>query len=196
MGHKRAIALLASMVTALAMMLGLTGTAVQATRKPYPPPPPSLVVDRGVVKHGSTVHATGRKFGGRERVYITVTFRAAGSHRFRTVRTAVVKTNRNGQFSFNMRAFAAGIVVITAKGSNSRTGASASVYVIDKRKGGSGWTMRRSSYTAGTPAVAGQPQEPTSNTSGLAIAGLGVLALAGSALITQQALRRRRTAKS
>src|SRR5690349_12813816 len=80
MVRKRA-AFLASMVAALAMMLGLTASAAQATPKHYPPPPPSLVVDRGVVKAGASVRATGREFEGRERVFITVTFRAAGSHR-------------------------------------------------------------------------------------------------------------------
>lgn len=184
MVRKRA-AFLASMVAALAMMLGLTASAAQATPKHYPPPPPSLVVDRGVVKSGASVRATGREFEGRERVFITVTFRAAGSHRYRTVRTAVVRTDRGGRFTFDVRAHASGIVIITARGTSSRMGASAAVYVVNRHKGGGGWTMTPASFTG-----------DTSNVPGLLTAGLGVLALAGSAMVARQTVRRRRYTKS
>jgi hypothetical protein len=178
-------------------MLGVTATAAQATPKHYPPPPPSLVVNKGVVKFGVVVRATGRKFASKEKVYITVVFRAKGSHRYKTIRTATLQADRKGTFTYNVRAFAAGILIVTAKGKSSRKSAAAAVYVIDKKKGGAGWQMRRASYTASAPGTspitaAGRPAETSSNLAGLTIAGLGVLALAGSAVVTRQAIRRRR----
>ncbi|MFI7603235.1 hypothetical protein [Actinoplanes sp. NPDC049681] len=201
MSRNRAIAFLTSIIAALAMTMGLTAftaTAASATNHGhYPPPPPSLVVNKGVVKYGVTVRATGRKYAKKEKVIITVSFRKKGSHRWRTVKTAYIRANGNGGFTYTVKAFAPGILIITAKGKTSRKSASAAVYVIDKRKGG-GWNIRRASYTVGgTPGLAGTPVSATttpapSNNTWLAIAGLGVLALAGSTVVTRRTIRRRK----
>ncbi|BCJ54194.1 hypothetical protein Asp14428_56690 [Actinoplanes sp. NBRC 14428] len=201
MSRSRAIAFLTSVFAAMAMTLGLTAfTATAASATPgghYPPPPPSLVVNKGVVKKGVSVRATGRKYAGKEKVTITVTFRKKGSHRYKTVKTAVLRADRNGKFTYNVKTFQAGILIITAKGKSSRKSASAAIYVIDKKKGG-GWNIRRASYTAGTTAgpvgnpvsATGTPAQP--NGTWLAIAGLGVLALAGSTIVTRRTIRRRK----
>jgi hypothetical protein len=199
--RKRGIGLLASLFAALAMTLGSTATAAQAAPNHhppnhYPPPPPSLMVDKGVVRVGVTIHATGRMYTSRERVYITVAFRPKGWHRYRTVRRAIVRADRHGNFTYHVRPLAAGIVIIIARGQRSHNSASAVVHVIDRHRGG-GWQMRPAANTGliatGSGAtVAAPPAESSSDIAGLTIAGLGVLALAGGAIITRQAIRRRR----
>lgn len=196
MSRIRGSTVLATIVAMLVMAVGavtLTPSAASAShKKHYPPPPPSLVVDRGVVKYGSTVRAFGRKYGSRERVYVTVSYKPNNSRHWRTVRTAVVRTDRNGSFSIRIKLYNAGPVTITARGSHQS--ASAFVYVISNRSGhGGGWSIRRASDT--TP-LSGTPATPESNAPGLAAAGLGVLALAGSFLLTRRTIRRRRGAKS
>ncbi|MFI5494883.1 hypothetical protein [Actinoplanes sp. NPDC051859] len=200
MSRNRAIAFLTSVIAALAMSLGLTAftaTAASATPKVhYPPPPPSLVVNKGVVKYGVSVRATGRKYAKKEKVTVTVTFRKKGSTKWKTIKVSTVRTDSNGKFTYNLKAFAAGVLIITAKGKNSRKSASAAVYVIDKKKGG-GWNIRRASFTAGGPAgIGGTAVTPASspadsNGAWLAVAGLGVLALAGSTVVTRRTMRRR-----
>ncbi|MEV4636409.1 hypothetical protein AB0J80_03560 [Actinoplanes sp. NPDC049548] len=202
MSRNRAIAFLTSFVAALAMTLGLTAfTATAASAKPavtYPPSPPSLVVNKGVVKYGVSVRATGRKYAKKEKVTITISFRKKGSHRWKTVKTVVVRADGKGGFTYSVKAFAPGILIITAKGKTSRKSASAAVYVIDKKKGGSGWNIRRASFTAGTTTgltntpVSANSTPAQSNGVWLAIAGLGVLALAGSTVVTRRTIRRRK----
>ena len=201
MTRNRAIAFLTSVIAALALTMGLTAlTATAASATPsghYPPPPPSLVVNKGVVKYGVTVRATGRKYKAKERVTITITFRPKGSKKYKTIKTATKYADKNGKFTYYQKMWAAGIVVISAKGKASKKSASAAVYVIDKKKGG-GWNIRRASYTTGT--TTGIQNTPVSVNSGeaqpngawLAVAGLGVLALAGSTVITRRTIRRRK----
>jgi hypothetical protein len=180
------------MAVALVAAVTIAPTAASASRGPvhYPPPPPQLTVDHGVVKHGASVRATGRKFSGRERVSITVSFRPRGSSRWRTVKTAAVRADRDGHFSINVRMYAPGYVAIKAYGSSSRKSAAAYVYVVDGRRGhGGSWSIRPAAYPASTEAAAPQPDH---SGSGLIVAGLGLLALAGSTLITYRVTHRRK----
>ena len=192
MSRIRGSTLVAKIVTMLVMAVGaitLSPTAASASpKKHYPPPPPSLTVDRGVVKYGTTVRATGRKYGSRERVFVTVSYKPKYSRHWRTVKTAVVRADRNGKFSIRIKLYSAGLVVITARGTSSHKSASAFVYVIDKRGGhGGSWSIRPA---ANSTPLSGKPAP------GLAVAGLGVLALTGSALVTRATIRRRRRADS
>jgi hypothetical protein len=190
MSRIRGSTLIATIVAMLVAIV-LSPTAASASpKKHYPPPPPSLTVDRGVVKTGTTVRATGRKYGYRERIYVTVSFKPNNSRHWRTVETAVVRADRDGKFSIEIKLYSAGLVVVTARGTSSHKSASAFVYVIYKRGGhGSSWSIRPASYAA---PLADKP----SPVPGLAIAGLGVLALSGGALITRTTIRRRRRTKS
>jgi hypothetical protein len=197
---------LSALVATLAMTMGLlaftSGAASATPRGPYPPPPPSLVVNKGVVKYGVTIKATGRKFAAKEKVYVTVYFKAKGSNKVKIVKTASVYADKNGKFAVNVKMSKAGIAIIAVTGKKSRKSAQASVYVINKKKGSGGWTIKPVSYTttltgadAGTTtAVTAAPQPASANTAGVSLAGLGVVALAGSAFVTRQTIRRRRNA--
>ncbi|MEV4703921.1 hypothetical protein [Actinoplanes sp. NPDC049316] len=201
MSRNRAIAFLTSVFATLALTMGLTAfTATAASATPpgyYPPPPPSLVVNKGVVKYGVTVKATGRKYKAKEKVYITISFRAKNTQRYKTVKTTKVYADKNGKFTYNLKMWAPGMVIITARGKSSNKSASAAVYVIDKKKGG-GWHIRRASFTTGattglqTTPVSANPADAQPNGAWLAVAGLGVLALAGSTVITRRTIRRRK----
>lgn len=208
MSRNRAFAFLLTVFAAVAMTLGLSaGAATAAPAKPkppkpsaynhhnhYPPLPPLLVVNKGAVKFGATVKASGRMYGKKEKVIVTVVFRPKGSHRYRVLKTTAVRTDRNGKFKVSLKLKASGMVIISATGKKSRTGASVAVYVFDKKPGG-WWEVRRASHTTGVAAavparVGDAPSEPSGN-AGLAAAGLGVLALAGSTLVTRRVVRRR-----
>jgi hypothetical protein len=202
MSRSRAWAALAAFVAMLAATLGvatLSPTAASAAPKVhYPPPPPSLVVNRGVVKYGVTVTATGRQFAGKEKVYLTVSYRAKGSNRWRTVKTSGVRTDRKGKFVIGVKMSQPGQVIINAKGTQSHKGATAFVYVIDKKKGSGPWSIKRTAFSTGTTgtgtAVLTSSTRTPSDNAGLAIAGLGVMALAGSAVVARTTIRRRRKA--
>jgi hypothetical protein len=202
MSRKQALTLLASLFAAVAMMLGLTGTAVQAARpRPYPPASPSFGVDDGTVRRGTTVTARGRDYARNETVVITVTFRADGSRRTQTLRTTRVRVNRDGRFSFSVRTTAAGTLIIRARGSDGTE--SATVTVTDRRRNDrgrdndrnngrdNGRQARRVSFTSSS-TVAAPPEESSSNIAGISIAGL--LLLAGGGVFAGQAIRRRRRA--
>jgi hypothetical protein len=89
----------------------------------------------------------------------------------------------------------AGQVIITAKGTKSHKNAAAFVYVIDKRKGGGSWYITPAAFSTGTTGtVLSSSTQTPSNGVGVAIAGLGVTALAGSAIVTRRTIRRRRKA--
>jgi hypothetical protein len=212
MSRSRASAVLSSLIATLAMTVGFlaftSGTASAAPREHaysygwhhhYPPVPPSLVVNKGVVKYGAIVKATGKRYAKREKVYVTVYFTPKGSHRTKIVKTATVWTDRNGTFRISIKMSKPGTVIIAAKGKTSRKTATAAVWVINKSKGHGGWSVRPVSYTTGLtgPGAGGTTLTPASQTPAgggaeLAVAGLGVLGLAGSAALTGQAIRRRR----
>ena len=211
MSRNRAFAFLLTVFATVAMTLGLSaGAATAAPAKPkppkpsafnnhnyYPPLPPMLVVNKGVVSYGASVKASGRMYGNREKVIVTVVFRPKGSSRYRVLKTTRVRTSRTGEFSVKLKLKAEGMVVITATGKGSRKSASAAVFVFGKH-GGGWWDFRRASYTTdattAVPAkVSDVPSQPR-NVAGLAAAGLGVLALAGSTLITRRVIRRRQRA--
>jgi len=195
-------AALVTMVATMAMVVGavtFTSTAASATpRRPYPPPPASLVVNRGHVNQNSNVRVTGLRYANRERVYVTITYPAQPRRR-PVSRTVVVYANRSGNFSLNVRLTGTGRVVIQARGANSRKSASA-VVVVSQPRGrdrGNGRNFRAAAFVAGvdTPGPTGPtPNSPASSPidRGLPIAGLGVLALLGGAVITNQVARRRR----
>ena len=203
MTRSRVSAVLSAVMATVAMTLGLlaftSGAASAAPNGPYPPPPPSLVVNKGVVKYGVTVRATGRQFAKKEKVYVTVYFRAKGSNKLKVVKTATVYTDKNGKFGVNVKMSKAGVAIIAVKGKTSRKTAQASVHVIDKKKGSGGWVIQPVAHTTGltgpaagaiTPVAASQP----AGTAGLTLAGLGVVALAGSVVVTRRTIRRRRAA--
>jgi hypothetical protein len=191
---------LSSVVATLAMTVGLLAfTSGAASAEPrahhngfhnhYPMSPPVLVVNKGVVKYGATVKASGRKYAKNEKVHITIYFKAKGSKKIKVVKIATVRADKNGKFVVNIKMSRPGTVLISATGKSSHKTALAAVYVIDKKKGAGGWIIRPVAHTT---ALASTEQDTTSGGAGMAAAGLGVLGLAGSAALTRQAIRRRR----
>ena len=132
-------------------------------------------------------------------MYITVYFKAKGSHKVKVVKTATVWTDKNGKFVVNVKMSKPGIAIISAKGKTSRKSAQAAVYVIDKKNGSGSWTIKPVSYTTGLTGpgagtLTSTPQSAPAGTAGLGLAALGVVALAGSVVITRKTIRRRRAA--
>ena len=176
------------------MALGVsTFTATAASAAPkgtYPAAPPTLVVNKGVVKYGITVRATGKKYKAKEKITITVKFLPKGKNKY-TVKTVTVKADRNGFFTYNVKTKKPGTFVLTARGKTSKKSASASIYVIDKKKHGKrGFALAPVAYTGGS-TNAPQAGAPTSDTASLALAGMAIAAMAGGAVV---ATRRRRRA--
>jgi hypothetical protein len=188
------VAMLAAPVGVVALTPGSASATPSISSKNYPAPPPSLVVNKGTVKKGVVVKASGRKYKAKEKVTITISFKAKGSHKFKTVKTAVIKADKNGKFSINIKMSKAGTVVIKGKGQSSKKSASATVKVIDKKKGGQGgWVIRPASFTGGPASTSViTPVSAPSGPNGIALAGLGAMALIGSAAVTRQTVRRRR----
>jgi hypothetical protein len=164
----------------------------------YPPPPPSLVVNKGVVKYGVTVKATGRKYAAKEKVYITVYFKAKGSNKVKVVKTTAVWSDKTGKFMVNIKMSQAGMVTIKATGKTSRKTATAAVYVIDKKKGGGGWTIKPASFGTELGTGSGTTSlTSTSTTTGgatLTAVALGVVVMTGGGLVTRRVVRRRKVA--
>ncbi|GAB1643010.1 hypothetical protein [Krasilnikovia sp. MM14-A1259] len=207
----RASARLAALVASLAMALGITLFAGEAawatpngpTRVPpggyYPPPPPVLTVNKGVVRIHANVRVSGKKFVKKEKVAIVIRFLPKGSHHFRVVKVTTIRADKNGKFAFNIRSSKPGTIVISAVGKTSKKKAQTSVFVVSKKKGSGGIIITPAAFSSGvsnggTPAVT--PASDTSDITGLAIAGLGAMALAGSVVITRRTIRRRRAAAS
>jgi hypothetical protein len=202
MSRTRASAVFAALVTILAMAAAavtLTPAVASASRRThYPPPPPSLMVRPGSVKQNTTVHVTGSQYAKREKVYVTITY-PAQPHRRPAVKTTVVNTGRSGTFSLNLRMTEIGRAAIKARGGNSRKSATALVVVTSSH--GHDQKLRRMALATGLEAPSSTGLTPASATPppadrGLAIAGLGVLVLVGTAVITGRATRRRRKANA
>ena len=193
MSRSRASALLASIAVVLSMALGVsTFTATAASAAPsvtYPAAPPTLKVNKGVVKYGITVRATGKKYKAKEKIVITIKFLPKGKHKY-TVKTVTVKADRNGFFTYNIKTKKPGTFVLTARGKTSKKSASASIFVLDKKKHGKSFAMAPVAYTGGS-TNAPQAGAPTSDTASLALAGMAIAAMAGGAVV---ATRRRRRA--
>jgi hypothetical protein len=199
MSRYRAFARLAALVAMLAAAFGVAAfTPLAASAAPsgqYPPPPPNMVVNKGTVKVGVTVHATGRNYAGKEKVYITVTFTPKGSKKSKVVKKATVTADKKGKISFNVKMGGAGTVVITGKGAKSKKSASATVHVINKTKGG--WEVKRAAFGTGTTTgssvvFTSTTESAPSGNAGVAVAALAAMALAGSVLMTRRVVRRRR----
>jgi hypothetical protein len=195
---------MASLVATLAMSLGVTALtpgAAMATPRPhhtgyYPPEPPVLVVNKGTVKAGKVVRATGRKFAKRERVKVTIVFTPKGNHHRKIVRTIWVRADKHGKFSINTKMSFAGTATIRAKGQKSGQSSTATVKILKAGHGGGWWDVHQVAFTGnggtGTPALSSTPASSPVGGTGMALAGLGVMALAGSAIVTRQSVRRRR----
>jgi hypothetical protein len=201
MSRNRASAVLSALVATLAMTVGMlaftTGAASATPRGPYPPPPPALVVNKGVVKYGVTVKATGRSYAKKEKVYITVYFKAKGSKKTKVVKSATVYTDKKGKFSVNIKMSKPGTVQIKATGKTSKKTAYAAVYVIDKKKGSGAWVIKPASFTTDLTGSGTTSLTSTSSTTGgaeLTLVALSVVALAGGAVATRRVVRRRKVA--
>jgi hypothetical protein len=201
----RVSALLATLVATVALTIGTALAGAQpaaATPRHYPPPPPRLTSNKGVVKYGVAVRVRGHQYQQRERVIVTVRLKARGSNSFRTVSRYSTSADRRGDFTSYVRMARPGTVIIEATGSRSRGSASVLVFVIDKRKGHGGWTLRRVASTENTGATVAQAgattaspaRQPASDTAAVAVAALAAMSLAGSVLITRRIVRRRRKA--
>jgi hypothetical protein len=203
MSSTKASKVLSSIVAALAMTIGLlafsagAASATPGDHTKYPPVPPSVVVNKGVVKYGMTVKVSGKRYTAKEKVFITVYLIPKGSTKVKVVKTATVTAGKTGTFSLNIKMAKPGHVVITARGKSSKKLAGATVWVIDKKKGGGGWNIKPVSYTTGltgsgstlTPVAANNSNGPA-----LAAAAIGVFGLAGSASVTRRTMRRRKMA--
>jgi hypothetical protein len=200
MSRFRPLATLATMVAMLAAPVGVVAlTPGSASAAPtvkttnYPPAKPTVVVNKGTVKIGVTVRATGREFKAKEKIYITVVFTPKGSKKSKVVKTAYVRADSKGKFGVNVKMSAAGSVVIKGKGLTSKKSGSATVWVINKKKGKGGWSVHPASFTGGpTSTSVLTPVSVTSGTEGITLAALGAMALLGSAAVTGQTIRRRR----
>ena len=218
MSRSRAWAVLASLVAWLVIAAGvttLTTSAASAAPSPqYPPTASALTVNRGTVRVGEAVRATGRGFGKYERVYVTVLYRPTNWDHYTTLlQNYSARASRKGKFSISVRMHLPGTAIVQARGARSGKSASAPVRVLLFGPGGlfghgglfgngnSGWSMTPAGYTSTsgtattTSTVAAQPrEEQPSSTPALAAAGLGVLGLAGSVVFTHRQMRRRRKA--
>jgi len=210
MSRFRASVALASLVASLVMTAGVTTLSAEAAsaapNDPYPPTVPALTVNRGTVRVGSSVRATGKGFRSHERVWIAVLYHPLYWDHYTTVlQDYGVHANRNGRFSIKVRMYLPGTAVIKAYGVRSGRLASAPVRVLLFGHGLGGWMITRAGYTySGRPmavspvtssTVSSAPRnESPTGMPAVTLAGLGVLALAGSALITRNTIRRRRKA--
>jgi hypothetical protein len=184
----------------------LTASAASAAPPQYPPTASALTVNRGTVRVGEAVRATGRGFGRNERVHVTVLYRSQHWDHYTTLfQSYSTRTNNKGKFSVNVRMHLPGTAIVRASGSRSGKSASAPVRVLLFSYGNvfghghGGWSFTRAGYTSpagtttATTAVASPPRDKRpSPAAALAVAGLGAMALAGSVLITRRQVRRRR----
>jgi hypothetical protein len=197
MSRLRASVAVASLVASLVMTAGVTiattQSAVAAPTEPYPPTAPALTVNRGSVQVGNAVRASGNGFRPSERVLITILYRPPRWDHFETVQSYDTHADRQGEFSVRAEMHLPGTAIILAQGIGSGRTASATVRVTRRGHGDGNWVITNAGYTVDTGSAAA-PSKPGSTSPGIALAGLGVLALAGSAALTRRTMRRRRAA--
>jgi hypothetical protein len=188
MGRFRASVSFACLVASVVVTAGVTTATAQAASAapaaPYPPAAPALTVNRGSVRAGDSVRATGNGFRPSERIYITILYRPPLWGPATSVQSYDTYATRKGTFSVWAEMHLPGTAVILAEGFRSGRSASATVRVTARGHGDGGWTIKKAAYTA--------PPKQSDTPSGVLLAGLGALALAGSALITRGTMRRRR----
>jgi hypothetical protein len=188
----------------------LTTSAASAAPPQYPPTASALTVNRGTVRVGEAVRATGRGFGRNERVHVTVLYRPQHWDHYTTLfQSYSTRTSSKGKFSVSVRMHLPGTATVRAHGARSGKSASAPVRVLLFRYGSvfghantlghGGWSFARAGYVASgdtataASKVASPPRdEQPLNTPALAVAGLGAMAMAGTMLITRRQVRRRR----
>jgi len=196
MSRSRASAVFAALVTMVAILAGAaTFTSAAASAAPptnYPPVKPVLTVQRAGQTHvGSLIYIKGASYARGEKVTAIVYYPKQG-RKWAWTRKITTYANGDGRFRFGLRLAGAGRVAIKATGASSRR--SGTIY-INVKKSGRNWDFRASSFATGvdSPGSAGlTPATLPADDRGLAIAGFGVLALLGSAVITRQVTRRRR----
>lgn len=150
--------------TASAALVGPSvATAAPAPNPPvaggpqaYPPPPPTMTVNRALVKVNQQVRVSGNHFQYREHVSIAVIYRTAK----KTVKLTVV-ADRYGRFSFNEKLIYPGYVVISAYGPKSHFYSWAYV-IVQKKKGPHGVTTQV--VPAGPAAARPAPTKAAINT--------------------------------
>ncbi|HET9518014.1 MAG TPA: hypothetical protein VFO77_09840, partial [Actinoplanes sp.] len=187
------VAMLAAPVGVVALTPGSASATPAVVAGHYPPVKPAMVVNKGTVKKGQTVKATGRQYKPKEKVLVTVYFTPKNSHKTKIVKKIWVRANKKGKFSVHVRMLAAGRVVIKGKGLSSGKSAAATVWVVHKKKGhNGGWVIKPASFgtPGGTSVVT--PVSAPADDMGYVLAGFGALALIGSAAVTGQTIRRRR----
>jgi hypothetical protein len=207
MTRTRVWAVLAGLIASLVMTAGLSTMTAQsasaAPHGPYPPQPSTMTVNRGTVQVGGSVRVSGRGFGNRETVRVSVFYKPLfWDHYTSVLQDYRTRTDRRGGFSVSVRMVLPGRAVVIADGLRSGKGGSAPVRVLLFNQGhgncncnGGGWRITRAGYTySGTAPVAmpvavkPAPAEPD-RTPALAAAALGVVGLTGGVLIKR---RRRR----
>lgn len=188
MGRFRASLAFACLAASVVLTAGVTAATEQAAAAaptaPYPPAAPALTVNRGSVRAGDSVRASGNGFRPSERIYITILYRPPLWGPSTSVQSYDTYATKKGTFSVWAEMHLPGTAVILAEGFRSGRSASATVRVTARGHGDGGWTIKKAAYTA-PPKQHGTPP-------GALLAGLGALALAGSALITRGTMRRRR----
>jgi hypothetical protein len=189
MGRFRASVAFASLVASVVMTAGVTAATSQAATAapnvPYPPAAPALTVNRGSVRAGASVKATGNGFRPSERIYVTILYRPPLWGPATSVQSYDAHADKKGSFAIRVEMRLPGTAIILAQGVRSGKTASATVRVTSNGHG-DGWTISPAGYTTPT----GTNTTHTAPT--VMLAGLGLLALAGSALITRGTIRRRR----
>jgi hypothetical protein len=166
--HMRAHRALVLLATAGAAVVATAGTALvgpgaaiaapapaapPATTTPqaYPPPAPSLTTNHGTIRAGGSVRLTGRHFGFRDRVRLTIRYPTGPIHG--RTRSLVVRTDRQGNFRVTVRLTRPGRASITARGLRWHKHAAVTVRVLRRHRP----HTAPAGPPAGSPLATGDP---------------------------------------